>query len=349
MIAAMDSQEGTTPTDPESADAGGVRVGLVLGDPCGVGPEVSAKLAAAVAGGNGADRDEVDLVVITDAEVFRHGCEIAGVKEAAVSGIDLVPADLPSGVAYTPGKATAAGGAYALAGLRAGLRLLNDDAIDALCYAPLNKEALALAGSDFADEFGWLVREMGYNGPFCDCTVLEGLWTARVTSHVPIAEVADHITEARVLEVGDLIHRAIRRSGVARPRLAVAALNPHAGDGGLIGREEIEVLGPAVAALQERYGDVEGPLPSDTVFLRGRDGDFDGVICMYHDQGQTALKLMGFGRAISVLAGPDTPIATPAQGTAFDIVGQGIAKPDGMLHAFQVARRLGAARRRERG
>lgn len=324
------------------------RIGLILGDPCGVGPEVCAKLVD-----RNAARDDARIVVIADPELFDKGCGIAGVAnpvraaaspDAPGSEPILLRADLPAGASYRLGEATAEGGAYALASFKAGLAMANTGAIDALCYAPFNKEALALAGSHFADEFAWLVEEIGYRGPYCDCTVLDGLWTARVTSHVPIEEVARHVTVERVVEVAHLVHDAIRRSGVEQPRLAVAALNPHAGDGGLIGRTEIDVLAPAVRHLDERLGCVEGPFASDTVFLRGRDGDFDGVVCMYHDQGQIALKLMGFGRAISVVAGPGLPVATPAQGTAFDIAGRGVAKPDGMLNAFDVAHRMALAR-----
>ena len=305
-------------------------------------------------------RERAAIAVVADAAVFAQGCEVAGVDPRCERVADpdeiagagdapgLVQAGISPGNPYEPGQATAAGGRYVLESLRAGLGFLQAGRIDSLCYAPLNKEAMGLAGSPFADEMQWIVNEIGYTGPYCDCTVLDDLWTARVTSHVPIEAVAGHITVDRVVEVARLIDDLLRRAGIERPRIAISALNPHAGDGGLIGRTEIEVLTPAVERLRGELSSVEGPFPPDTVFVHGRGGAFDAVVTMYHDQGQIALKLLGFGRAISVIAGPDIAVATPAQGTAFDIVGQGVAKPDGMVAAFEVARRMGAARRERR-
>ncbi|MCG8544956.1 MAG: 4-hydroxythreonine-4-phosphate dehydrogenase PdxA [Alphaproteobacteria bacterium] len=327
------------------------RIGIVLGDPCGIGPEVVAKLVARQEA-----RDQAKIVVIADPDVFARGCAVACVAGAVEHVADadeigrtgdgpvLVSAGLPEGDAYPVGKASAEGGRYTLESLRAALRLAEAGDIDGIVYAPLNKEAMSLAGSPYPDEMLWIINEVGYTGPYCDCTVLGDLWTARVTSHVPVAEVEANISIDRVVEVARLIDETLKRAGVQQPRIAVSALNPHAGDGGLIGRTEIDVLAPAIERLRGEIPAIDGPFPPDTVFLKARDGDFDAVVTMYHDHGQTALKLMGFGRAISVIAGPDIAIATPAQGTAFDIVGQGIAKPDGVLAAFEVARRMGLER-----
>jgi Pyridoxal phosphate biosynthetic protein PdxA len=160
------------------------------------------------------------------------------------------------------------------------------------------------------------------------------LATTRVTSHVPLRAVADLITEDRVLDAIRLAHETLRAGGNPRPRIGVAGLNPHAGDGGIFGREEIEVIGPAVARARAQQIAADGPYPSDTVFLRARDRAFDAVVTTYHDQGQIAMKLMGFERGITIAAGLPVPVTTPAHGTAFDIAGRGIARVDAVREAL---------------
>jgi 4-hydroxythreonine-4-phosphate dehydrogenase len=155
--------------------------------------------------------------------------------------------------------------------------------------------------------------------------VLDGLWNARVTSHISLAEVASHITRERVLRALRLTDASMRTAGFNRPRIAVAGLNPHAGDGGNFGREEIDAIGPAVEEAAAGGIATEGPFPADTVFLRAKSGKFDAVLTMYHDQGQIAMKLMGFDRGVTLLGGFPFPICTPAHGTAYDIAGKGIA------------------------
>ena len=319
-------------------------IGLILGDPCGVGPEIVARLVASED-----ILQRARIVLVADRDVFRAGQKVAGIEQP-IAETDMsrlggrgLPNPLLLHVAtgpasdYTPGVATVAGGRYALATLKTVLGLAQAGKVDAVCYAPLNKHALQLGGSPFPDEILWIANELGHDGPLCDCTVLDGLWTARVTSHVPIAEVSRHVTEDRIIEVARLIHSTLLRAGIDRPRISVSALNPHAGDGGLIGREEIEVIAPAVRKLRAEGLPVEGPFSPDTVFLQGKAGEVDAVVTMYHDQGQIAVKLLGFGRAITVIGGIAIPVTTPSQGTAFDIVGQGKGKPDGMRRALSVA------------
>lgn len=139
-----------------------------------------------------------------------------------------------------------------------------------------------------------------------------------------------------------LIDDTLRLAGVKEPRLAVAALNPHGGEGGLFGREEIEVIAPVVAQARAEGINASGPFPADTIFLRARGGAYDAIVSMYHDQGQIAMKLMGFERGVTVQGGLPIPITTPAHGTAFDIAGQGRANPNGLWQAYQIACRMGA-------
>ena len=158
----------------------------------------------------------------------------------------------------------------------------------------------------------------------------------------------EHISEDEVVKAIRLAHDTLRAAGVTHPRVGVAAVNPHAGDDGNFGTEEIDILRPAIERARSCGFDADGPWPSDTVFLRGLDGRLDAVVTMYHDQGQIAMKLMGFDRGITIAAGLSIPVATPAHGIPFDIAGEGRANPGAMRKAFDVLCRMAANHRRER-
>ena len=198
-----------------------------------------------------------------------------------------------------------------------------------IVFAPLNKHALRLAGMTHEDELRWMAERLGVDGFTSEFNITGDLWTSRVTSHVPLREVADAITGAGVIDAVRIVQRYLVAAGIAAPRIAVAALNPHAGDGGSLGREEIDVIAPAIESVRREGIDARGPLPSDTVFVAAKRGDYDAVVSMYHDQGQIAMKLMGFDRGVTLHGGLPVPVATCASGTAFDIVGRGIANVEG--------------------
>jgi 4-hydroxythreonine-4-phosphate dehydrogenase len=141
-----------------------------------------------------------------------------------------------------------------------------------------------------------------------------------------------------------LTHESLKNAGFAQPRIAVAALNPHAGEGGSFGREEIDIIAPAVAAAQQKGIAASGPFPADTVYIGARDGRFDAVVSMYHDQGQIAFKLIGFSEGVTLLGGLPIPITTPAHGTAYDIAGRGVARDGAMRNAFRLAAAMGKSR-----
>ncbi|HWI14039.1 MAG TPA: 4-hydroxythreonine-4-phosphate dehydrogenase PdxA, partial [Burkholderiales bacterium] len=214
----------------------------------------------------------------------------------------------------------------------------------ALCFAPLNKSSLHLAGMRHNDELHWLAEGLGHAGPCCEFNVLDGVWTSRVTSHIALKDVAGMLSVERVADAIHLIYRAVQQSGVAQPRVAVCGLNPHNGDNGAFGREEIDIIAPAIALAGKRGMPADGPYPADTIFLKVRDGRYDAIVTMYHDQGQIALKLMGFDRGVTVQGGLPVPITTPAHGTAFDIEGQGRADVGAMKQAFLLACRMGRTR-----
>jgi len=286
------------------------RIGIFPGDPTGIGPEVAAKLLA-----EASTHERAEVVRIGDAP---PACPI--------------------------GEANPIAGEYTIRSLRSGIEAIECGAIDALVYAPLNKRAMHLAGLPHSDELHYFAELLGHTGPASEINVCGRLWTSRVTSHVPFREVADLLTKEKICDVGRLLHRAMVRAGMAAPKIAVAGLNPHAGEGGLLGSEEIDTIGPAVEELRAEGLDVVGPLPADTLFVAARRGDFDGIVTMYHDQGQIAMKLLGFERGVTIAGGLRAAIATPAHGTAFDIVGKNVADPGAMREAFRLACEMAAAR-----
>ncbi|MEO6566577.1 MAG: 4-hydroxythreonine-4-phosphate dehydrogenase PdxA [Casimicrobiaceae bacterium] len=302
-----------------------------MGDPAGVSPELTAKLAAL-----DDVRAAARLVVIGDKRVFDAGAMVAGTTtEFTVIGADdAIPAG-PGPVfidlkhldpdTIERGVAAKAGGAFALANYRHALERVARGDAQAVCFTPFNKHAMRLADAGYDDEIGFTAGVLGTTGPATEFNILEGLWNARVTSHVPMADMPKLLTIDGIVAALGLANSALKAAGFAPPRIAVAALNPHAGDGGNFGREEIDVIAPAVKAAQANGIGCEGPFPADTVFVRARRGDFDAVMTMYHDQGQIAMKLMGFESGVTLLGGFPFAICTPAHGTAYDIAGKGIA------------------------
>lgn len=326
------------------------RVGLLLGDPAGIGPEIAARLLA-----DPHTTEQAHVVIIGDPQVWQMGKESAGIS-AALTDLDSIPTvdalpiswstkktpllyhALSIDLAAAPlGQVSAAAGRYALDSLRIGLELAQAGEIDALCFASLNKQAMHVAGSPFEDDLRYAAHVLEYEGNVGEFNVLEELWTARVTSHVALKEVAALITVEKIAQAVTLIANSLKSAGKEKPHIAVAGLNPHAGEGGLFGREEIDIIAPAVAQIQQTGINVSGPYPSDTIFLKARAGEIDAIVTMYHDQGQVAMKLMGFERGVTVLGGLPVIVTTPAHGTAFDIAGQGKANPAALGCAFRLA------------
>lgn len=193
------------------------------------------------------------------------------------------------------------------------------------------------AGLGKDDELHYMAEKLGVTNYISELNTLDGIWTSRVTSHIALRDVSDTITAERVSEAVHLINSTLRRSGMKRPRISVAALNPHAGDNGNFGTEEIDILEPTVRKLAQLQMSIDGPWPSDTVFLKAVAKEIDAVVTMYHDQGQIALKLLGFDRRITVQGGLPIPVATPAHGTAFDIAGKARADVGATRAAFEIA------------
>ncbi|MBA4863031.1 4-hydroxythreonine-4-phosphate dehydrogenase PdxA [Streptomyces sp. PSKA54] len=322
------------------------RVAVTLGDPAGVGPELIAKLLSVPETAQAAD-----IVLISDETELRDaGKDASTTIEYATEPTPGLPllldnsAERPVEV-FERKTATEAGGRWAMSNLLRALELAKRGEVDAIVFAPLNKYALHLAGMREKDELRWFEIVLGAEDYTSELNILPNLWTARVTSHVSLAEVSAGITRQNVGAASRLLDKVLREAGIEAPRIGVCALNPHAGESGKFGRHEIDIISPAIGDLTADGIDATGPFPSDTIFLRAQAGDFDGILTMYHDQGQIAMKLMGFDGGVTVQGGLPVPICTPAHGTAFEIVGKGIANTGSIRNAFDLAVRIGARRK----
>jgi 4-hydroxythreonine-4-phosphate dehydrogenase len=326
-------------------------IALVPGDCTGIGPEQTARILA-----DGNLADVAHLVVVGDARVLEMGMVHAGVqfdiervasprqalrRRGVVSLVDLANTD-PA--LFPLGKASAESGRLTGETLSRAIDLAKAGEVDAITFAPLNKRAMFDGGWKFPDEHKMFANLLGHQGYFSEMNVLDGQWMSRVTGHQSLREALDCINPESITDAIKLADRMMRKAGVATPRIAVAALNPHAGEGGLFGRDEIEMIRPTVEAAAKTGIACSGPFPADTVYIRAFAGEFDSVVAMYHDQGQIATKLRGFNRGVTVTAGLDTVFTTPSHGTAFDIVGKGVAKIGALESAVRLAAQLASVR-----
>jgi 4-hydroxythreonine-4-phosphate dehydrogenase len=326
-------------------------LGLMLGDVTGIGPEIACKALA-----SGAVNDLARIVVIGDARVLELGMRDARVtfpfsRSASIDEVKFPRADVPlvdlgnvDPAVFTRGRASADSGRVTGETLKYMIDLALAGKLDGICFAPLNKGALHQGGWKFHDEHQMFAHLTGHRGFFGEMNVIREFSTFRVTSHVALREVVAMVTPERITAAVRLADETLRAAGHTRPRIGVAALNPHSGENGLFGDEEIRIIRPTVEALRTSGIDCTGPISSDVIFLKALRGEFDGVVMMYHDQGQIATKLLGFNKGVTVTAGLRTVFTTPAHGTAYDIVGQGVADPGAMEHALQLAGRLARAR-----
>ncbi len=328
-------------------------VALLLGDPTGIGPEIAARALSD-------DRldDAARLIVVGDSRLLEMGMQDAGVSFAyetyePYSSInpssDRRPVvDLKNFDPSTLSRGAPSAEAGRLTGetLKAAIEMSQAGYFDAITFAPLNKRALWDGGWKFKDEHNLFADLLGHKGHFGEMNVLENQWMSRVTSHVALREAVQLINPTTIQAAIELAYATMQGAGIAKPRIAVAALNPHNGENGLFGTEEIEIIRPTVERLAAQGIDCTGPFPSDTVYLKAFAGEFDGVVAMYHDQGQIATKLRGFNKGVTVTAGLRTVFTTPAHGTAYDIVGQGKATTGALEAAVRLAARLALSKQR---
>ena len=325
-------------------------IGLMLGDATGIGPEISVRVLS-----SGAVASSARLAVIGDARVLELGMRDAGIEipyqvharladvswpTESVPVIDLANLD-PA--CLTRGEISVESGRVCGETLKHMCDLALAGQLDGICFAPLNKAALHRGVGEFRDEHQMFASFTSHAGFFGEMNVIPEFATFRVTSHVALREAVNMVTPERIANALRLADATLREMGYDPPRIGVAALNPHCGENGLFGDEEVTIIRPAIETLRAEGIDATGPISSDTIFLRAKRGEFHGVVMMYHDQGQIATKLLGFNKGVTVTAGLKTVFTTPAHGTAFDILGQGKADPGALEYAVRLAATLAGA------
>ncbi len=321
-------------------------IAIVMGDPAGIGPELIVKVLA-----EDSWQERCRPFVIGDLQVMLStaaglGCAlrfkaIEALDDAAFAAGQVEVLNPPGhvlGPLPPPGVHPDLGEAAARY-LALAYQLAMQGSVAGVVMAPMNKESFRAAGYDHYDELQFLGEITGSDEPFI-LAAAGPVKAVSVTEHIPFADIVSHITRERVRRHIEHLHQVLRRLGHAAPRIACAALNPHGGEGGLFGREEIDVIAPAINDAQALDIDVSGPVPADIVFKRALDGDFDGVVCMYHDQMNIARKLLARADIATLWLGLPVIGATTAHGTAFDIAGQGIAEPGSLRAALEYAIRL---------
>lgn len=330
-------------------------IALYPGDCTGIGPEQTARIFAQDIG-----RDVAQRLFIGDSRVLELGKLQAGVEfdtyqvnrpseiDGDRPGVPVIDLGNTDPALYTPGAADPASGKVNGASLKAIIEFAKTGEIDALTFAPLHKRAMFDGGWPFPDEHRMFANFLGFSGLYSEMNVLDNQWMTRVTSHCSLREAVELVTHDRICDALTLANTTMINAGIAAPRIVVAALNPHSGEGGLFGMEEIEIIRPAVEHMAAQGINCEGPFPSDTVYLKAFRGDYDSVLAMYHDQGQIATKLKGFNKGVTITAGLDIVFTTPAHGTAYDIVGQGIADIGAYEAAIYLAARVASRKLAEK-
>lgn len=315
-----------------------------MGDPAGIGPEVIAGALAALP-----TAERASLCVVGDGEVMARAARLTGAGiDFAEAGDDantvrLVSVPLADRGALKDGQISPAGGEAAYRSVVRAVELVKAGGIAAIVTAPLNKSALHAAGHAYDGHTELLAKLTGARRSFM-LLVSDKLAAIHVSTHLSLKEAAERATTARVLATIQAGHAHFRELGLARPRIAVAGLNPHCGEGGLFGREELDEINLAIEMARGEGIDATGPLPADTVFHRALKREFDLVVAQYHDQGHIPTKLVAFDETVNVTLGLPIKRTSVDHGTAFDIAWKGIARPTNMLAAIAYARRMvGAA------
>jgi 4-hydroxythreonine-4-phosphate dehydrogenase len=315
---------------------------ITMGDPCGIGPEICVKAFM-----RGLARK---AFVIGDAGVLRRTARSLGspvaireivspdeveVKAGTLDVLALtqLPADLPTG------RIDARAGRAAHDYVIKAIELAQADEIAAIITAPLAKEAMKAAGISYPGHTEILAAKTGTRD-FAMMLANDDIRTVLVSIHVPLSQAIVLVKRARVLTTIRLAHQACRAFGIERPRIAVAGLNPHAGEGGMFGREDLDEIAPAIADARGEGMEASGPWPGDTIFMRARRGEFDIVVAQYHDQGLIPVKYLGVEHGVNVTIGLPFIRTSVDHGTAFDIAGTGKADPASLSYAFEQAVRL---------
>jgi 4-phospho-D-threonate 3-dehydrogenase / 4-phospho-D-erythronate 3-dehydrogenase len=313
------------------------RIAITMGDPAGIGPEI-----AVMALTNEEVFELCTPLVVGDLAVLRRAADAVGASPAPLEEY-VLDLGMMAGGDHVWGAATAAGGRAAAAYIERSVELALAGDVAAIVTGPINKDAIHQAEVPFPGHTEMLASLTG-TADYAMMLVGPDLHVAHVSTHVSLRDAIERVRRPRIETVIALTHQALEREGIASPRIAVAGLNPHAGEGGMFGREEIDEIAPAVRAAADRGIDVSGPHPPDTVFLFASRGRYDAVVAMYHDQGHIPAKLSGFDVSVNVTIGLPIVRASVDHGTAYDIAGTGSATVSSLLAAIRYAARAARAR-----
>ena len=303
------------------------RIGITLGDPAGIGPEILVKALPAIV-------DRCHPVLFGPRWAFEDGLEVANVTlgdEPEFTELDLARPD-----DFAFGRVSAGNGEAAIEAVIAAAHECLNGTVDAMMTCPLNKEAIHAAGSEHIGHQEMLAAVAGIPSA-ATMLMTPGLRVVHLSTHKSLGKAVEFVTQDNVLAKLRLTHSSFTTWGLQAPRIAVAALNPHGGEGGLLGREEIEELGPAVEVARNEGIDAAGPLPADSVFNRAIDGEFDVVLALYHDQGHIAIKVHNLHESVSATLGLPFIRTSVDHGTAFDIAGKGVANERSTISAIDAA------------
>ncbi|MBU1027125.1 MAG: 4-hydroxythreonine-4-phosphate dehydrogenase PdxA [Candidatus Margulisbacteria bacterium] len=318
-------------------------IGVTMGDPAGIGPEVSAKALT-----NPQIQLLANCLVIGDCKAMRQALKVAKIPNIEINSIKKISeAKFCRGVIdvidlknadgrIKVGQVSKAAGLASMEYVEKAIKLAMDGKIDAITTGPINKEAIRKAGYKYQGHTELLAARTGAKN-YGMMFVSDTLWIMLVTTHLPLKEVSRHLDKGKILKRIKLAHETLFKLREKKPRIAVAGLNPHAGEAGIFGDEEIKIIKPAVEAAKKLGINVKGPISPDAVFNLANVGMFDIVIAMYHDQGLIPLKLLSFNKSVNVTVGLPIIRTSVDHGTGFDIAGKGWAKPNSMIEAIKVA------------
>lgn len=320
-------------------------IAVTLGDMNGIGPELQLKSVRLVDPNSGPR-----LILIAPESVLRtysvkFNTEftlpiLRDISEIGTTTGHIVYDPFDPAFTPTPGKISSRAGLLSMSALDMALDLISTEHADALVTAPISKESIHMAGFDFPGHTEYLAHKTKTTD-FTMMLISGGLRVGLLTTHIPLSKVAENITESNILHQVRNIHRSlIKDFGITKPKIAVLGLNPHAGDGGVLGSEEIEIIEPALSKLHQEDITCEGPFPADGWFGMQQFEYFDAVLAMYHDQGLAPFKALSFGRGVNFTAGLPIIRTSPDHGTAFAIAGQNKAKTDSMIEAIHLAHTL---------
>ena len=327
-------------------------IGITLGDAAGIGPEIVAKAAS-----GGILQDHAQPIIVADERLLKRGMAIAKVTfeyqvalsiEEAVKLSGLVLLDTQSIDAYSVelGEMNSSCGKDSATNIGLCVEYCKQGLMEGICFGPNNKLAMKLAGFTLHGAIDLVSNFFGFKGYRGELNVLDHVfWTSRVTSHIPVKDISEKLTIESILNCINLADKTLKRAGISNPRIAVAALNPHGGEGGTCGMEEIEIIQPAVDQAKRNGVNAHGPFPADTLFIKLFNNEFDVAVTMFHDQGQIAMKLKGFDNGVTVMAGLPYPVTTCSHGTAYDVVGQGVANPGAWENAYILAAKMASVDR----